>query len=197
MRLATVTLHRPKRSAGRPPTRPPKAPTAITENPANRAEGVLQPAAPYQKDLTPERHAFPAQKWKCVDQMRDDFSYTRRSRNQSLIASPVLNRYHGPEHRLVQADCLEWIAVCKARYDLIYPDPPTFSNSKRMETSFDIQRDHMDLLTRTLRLLNPGAFDRWRVKDISSATLPMDFQRNPHIHRALEIRKKQGNSRPS
>ncbi len=119
----------------------------------------------------------------------------------------ILNRCDSPKHRLVQSDCLSWIDAAKDRYDLIYLDPPTFSNSKRMKTSFDIQRDHMRLLTRTIRLLAPGgllmfstnrrkfkldpeAFDRWMVKDISSLTLPRDFRRNPHIHRAFEIRVK-------
>ncbi|MCD6294231.1 MAG: bifunctional 23S rRNA (guanine(2069)-N(7))-methyltransferase RlmK/23S rRNA (guanine(2445)-N(2))-methyltransferase RlmL, partial [Deltaproteobacteria bacterium] len=98
----------------------------------------------------------------------------------------VLNRCDGPEHQpkhqLVQADCLEWIAACKDRFDVIYLDPPTFSNSKRMQTSFDIQRDHVELLTRTLRLLSPDgllifscnrrkfkldpkALEQWHVKD--------------------------------
>ena len=119
----------------------------------------------------------------------------------------ALNHCKEPRHRLIQADCLAWIDTCKDRYDLIYLDPPTFSNSKRMKTSFDVQRDHMDLLIRTLRLLAPGgllmfstnrrkfkldphALNRWMVKDISAATLPKDFQRNPHIHKAFEIRKK-------
>ncbi|EFK10674.1 conserved hypothetical protein, partial [delta proteobacterium NaphS2] len=122
----------------------------------------------------------------------------------------ALNRCEGPNHRLVQADCLQWIASCKERYDLIYLDPPTFSNSKRMNTSFDVQRDYKELLTRTLRLLSPhgvlifccnrrkfkldpDAFTRWIVKDISSSTLPKDFQRNPHIHKAFEA----GHRRPS
>ena len=119
----------------------------------------------------------------------------------------ALNRCEGPRHRLVQADCLEWISSCKDRYDLIYLDPPTFSNSKRMNTSFDVQRDHKELLALTLRLLapsgllmfscnrrkfklDPDAFNRWIVKDISSSTLPKDFKRNPHIHKAFEIWKK-------
>jgi len=117
-----------------------------------------------------------------------------------------LNRCDGPEHRLVQADCLEWIAACKDRYDLIYLDPPTFSNSKRMKTSFDIQRDHGDLLAQTLRLLSPGgvlifscnrqkfkldheALPQWTIKDITRATIPRDFHRNQNIHKAFEIRK--------
>ena len=119
----------------------------------------------------------------------------------------ALNRCEGPNHRLVQADCMEWIASCKDRYDLIYLDPPTFSNSKRMNTSFDVQRDHKELLIMTLRLLNtggllifscnrrkfkldPDAFNRWIVKDISPSTLPKDFERNPNIHKAFELRKK-------
>ncbi len=118
----------------------------------------------------------------------------------------VLNHCHGPEHRLVRADCLEWIDGCKDRYDLIYLDPPTFSNSKRMKTAFDVQRDHGALLTRTLRLLSPGgtlmfctnrrkfrldqdAFRSWQVKDMTTSTIPKDFQRNPHIHRAFEFKK--------
>jgi 23S rRNA (guanine2069-N7)-methyltransferase / 23S rRNA (guanine2445-N2)-methyltransferase len=118
----------------------------------------------------------------------------------------ALNHFNGPEHQLVRADCLEWIASCKDRYDLIYLDPPTFSNSKRMKTSFDIQRDHVHLLTRTLHLLAPGgmlifscnlrkfklnhdALKQWIIKDITRATIPRDFQRNPHIHKAFEIMK--------
>lgn len=114
---------------------------------------------------------------------------------------------HQPKHQLVQADCLEWIAACKDRFDVIYLDPPTFSNSKRMQTSFDIQRDHIALLTRTLRLLSPGgvlifscnhrkfkldpkALSQWDVKDITRLTIPRDFQRNPRIHKAFEIRKR-------
>ena len=119
----------------------------------------------------------------------------------------VLNRFNGPEHQLVRADCLEWISTCKDRYDLIYLDPPTFSNSKRMNTSFDIQRDHVQLLNRTLNLLAPDgvlifscnhrkfkldydALQQWTIKDITRATIPRDFQRNPHIHKAFEIRKR-------
>ena len=118
-----------------------------------------------------------------------------------------LNHCDGPKHQLVQADCLEWIAACKDRFDVIYLDPPTFSNSKRMKTSFDIQRDHVELLTRTLRLLSPDgvlifscnrrkfkldrdALTQWAVKDITRSTIPRDFHRNQHIHKAFEIRKK-------
>lgn len=123
----------------------------------------------------------------------------------------ILNHCDSRRHRLVQSDCLEWIDACKDLYDLIYLDPPTFSNSKRMKTSFDVQRDHVDLLTRTLRLLAPGGLlmfscnrrkfkldpavlSRWVVRDITRSTIPRDFQRNPHIHKAFEIKGKGGTS---
>jgi 23S rRNA (guanine2445-N2)-methyltransferase / 23S rRNA (guanine2069-N7)-methyltransferase len=69
----------------------------------------------------------------------------------------------------------------------------------------DTQRDHMDLLGQCMRLLAPGglllfstnaqrfklddaAAQRWAVTDVSAATIPFDFQRNPRIHRAFELR---------
>ena len=61
------------------------------------------------------------------------------------------------EHRFVQEDCLAWLAAeDKERYDLIFLDPPTFSNSKRMDHEFDVQRDHVDLIRATLKRLAPG-----------------------------------------
>jgi 23S rRNA (guanine2445-N2)-methyltransferase / 23S rRNA (guanine2069-N7)-methyltransferase len=92
-----------------------------------------------------------------------------------------------------------------ASWDLIFLDPPTFSNSKRMQGVLDTQRDHMRLLESCMRLLAPGgllvfstnaqrfkldeaAQARWLVQDISAATLPFDFKRNPRIHRAYELR---------
>jgi len=48
----------------------------------------------------------------------------------------------GRQHKFEQADCLQWLEKAQGQYDLIFIDPPTFSNSKRMEDSFDVQRDH-------------------------------------------------------
>jgi 23S rRNA (guanine2445-N2)-methyltransferase / 23S rRNA (guanine2069-N7)-methyltransferase len=109
-------------------------------------------------------------------------------------------------HELVRADCREWLTEARAAsWDLIFLDPPTFSNSKRMTGVLDTQRDHMELLGQCMRLLAPGglllfstnaqrfkldeaAAQRWDVTDISAATIPFDFQRNPRIHRAFELR---------
>ncbi|MCP4681638.1 MAG: bifunctional 23S rRNA (guanine(2069)-N(7))-methyltransferase RlmK/23S rRNA (guanine(2445)-N(2))-methyltransferase RlmL [Desulfobacterales bacterium] len=117
-----------------------------------------------------------------------------------------LNGFNNSRHKLIQADCLKWIKSCKEVYDLIFLDPPTFSNSKRMKDFFDIQRDHVGLLRSVLRLLAPGgllifsnnsrrfkadikALQGWDVKDITRMTIPKDFQRNKRIHHCFEIRR--------
>jgi len=117
----------------------------------------------------------------------------------------ALNAMDPAHHRLERADCREWLsAPDPAQYDLIFLDPPTFSNSKRMEGVLDIQRDHLGLIGHCMRRLAPGglllfacnaqrfrldeeAIRRWSVDDISARTLPFDFARNPRIHRCFEI----------
>jgi 23S rRNA (guanine2445-N2)-methyltransferase / 23S rRNA (guanine2069-N7)-methyltransferase len=112
-----------------------------------------------------------------------------------------LNGQVGRQHRFEQADCLQWLEKSTAQFDLIFIDPPTFSNSKRMEQSFDVQRDHIQLMTNLKRLLRAGGtivfsnnkrhfkMDEEQLaelgleaKNISHQTLPMDFSRNKHIH---------------
>jgi 23S rRNA (guanine2445-N2)-methyltransferase / 23S rRNA (guanine2069-N7)-methyltransferase len=117
-----------------------------------------------------------------------------------------LNSLSESQHELVRADCREWLAAAPpASWDLIFLDPPTFSNSRRMSGVLDTQRDHMQLLDACMRLLAPGglllfstnaqrfkldpvASERWQVKDVSAETIPFDFRRNPRIHRAFELR---------
>ena len=120
-----------------------------------------------------------------------------------------LNGLTPDRHGLVQADCRVWLeegaARGRERYDLIFIDPPTFSNSKRMEGVLDVDRDHPALIDGCARLLAPGGLivfstnsqrfrldeslsRRYDVRDISAKTLPKDFERNPRIHRCFEIR---------
>lgn len=119
-----------------------------------------------------------------------------------------INGFHGHAHELVQADCREWLqesASKPTRYDLIFLDPPTFSNSKRMEGVLDIERDHGALIDACGKLLaadgllvfstnaqkfklDDALLARYNVRDISGPTLPRDFERNPRIHRCFEIR---------
>ena len=60
---------------------------------------------------------------------------------------------------LVRADCREWLASAAhrhERFDLVFLDPPTFSNSKRMDTVLDIRRDHASLADACRAILAPG-----------------------------------------
>lgn len=113
----------------------------------------------------------------------------------------LLNDIEGKQHRLIQADCLQWLENCDRQFDLIFVDPPTFSNSKRMEDSWDVQRDHIKLMKNLKRILRPQGtiifsnnkrgfkMDRVQIEDlglsaveISHKTLPLDFERNKQIH---------------
>ena len=119
----------------------------------------------------------------------------------------ALNGFDGPANVFVRADCLEWLSSGRERrrYGLIFLDPPSFSASKRMEGSLDVQRDHVSLIRAAARLLEPGGvlvfsnnLRRFRldresladldIEDITRATLPPDFARNPRIHHCWEIR---------
>jgi 23S rRNA (guanine2445-N2)-methyltransferase / 23S rRNA (guanine2069-N7)-methyltransferase len=120
----------------------------------------------------------------------------------------VINGFTGEQHEYVQANCLEWLdsVAGKQHYGLIFLDPPSFSTSKRMQSTFDVQRDHVVLLKKTLKLLEPDgvlvfsnnlrsfkldydALGAFAIKDISKATLPKDFERNPKIHQCWRITK--------
>ncbi len=67
-----------------------------------------------------------------------------------------LNAISSNAHQLVQADCLQWLRECREGFDLIILDPPSFSNSKRMDTTFDVQRDHELMIERCMELLARG-----------------------------------------
>ena len=113
----------------------------------------------------------------------------------------ILNDIEGKQHKLIQADCLQWLERCEREFDLIFVDPPTFSNSKRMEDSWDVQRDHIKLLANLKRILRPQgtiifsnnkrgfkmdftALEQIGLTavEISAKTLPLDFERNQRIH---------------
>jgi 23S rRNA (guanine2445-N2)-methyltransferase / 23S rRNA (guanine2069-N7)-methyltransferase len=119
----------------------------------------------------------------------------------------AVNDFARRDHEYVRADCIAWLkdAVAERRsYDLIFLDPPTFSNSKRMEDILDVQRDHGELIHQCMALLARGGKlvfstnaqkfkldgmlgERYKVTDISRATLPKDFERNPRIHQCFEL----------
>ena len=120
-----------------------------------------------------------------------------------------LNDMRVSSHAFIQADCVQWLneQTPGEQYDVIFLDPPTFSNSKRMEDVLDIQRDHVQLITSCMTLLSEQGVlifsnnfrrfkldaalsEQFSVNDISAKTLPEDFKRNPKIHRCWEIKNK-------
>jgi 23S rRNA (cytosine1962-C5)-methyltransferase len=106
-----------------------------------------------------------------------------------------LNGFYDPtRHSYVHADVKQWLGELPTGYfDLVIMDPPTFSNSKRMEDFLDIQRDHPLLINQVVTAMKPGGtlyfstnFSRFQiqtealrdctVKDITKSTTPFDFQ---------------------
>ena len=116
------------------------------------------------------------------------------------------NNIGGARHRLVQADAVTWLEADEGEYDLIFCDPPTFSNSKRAD-DFDVQGEHVRLLRAAVaRLSRDGVlyfsnnFRRFRLDEaavaafaecteISAATIPPDFERDARIHRCWRLRR--------
>ena len=108
-------------------------------------------------------------------------------------------------NRVVRADCRTWLAEAAPDFDLILLDPPSFSNSKGMDGSFDVQRDHPELVRKAMARLRPqGSLyfsnnrrgfrlasdlaEEFDCQDIAAATLDPDFQRRPGIHHCWRLR---------
>jgi 23S rRNA (guanine2445-N2)-methyltransferase / 23S rRNA (guanine2069-N7)-methyltransferase len=124
---------------------------------------------------------------------------------RNLAANGFAASDTGP-HRLVRADVLAWLATAEGQHDLIWLDPPTFSNSKRMgRATFDVQRAHADLIRMTARrMLAPQGillFSTNRrgfrlehdelamltIRDLSRATLAPDCARAANRHHVFEL----------
>ncbi|MEZ5500193.1 MAG: bifunctional 23S rRNA (guanine(2069)-N(7))-methyltransferase RlmK/23S rRNA (guanine(2445)-N(2))-methyltransferase RlmL [Steroidobacteraceae bacterium] len=121
-----------------------------------------------------------------------------------------LNGYQGPRHRFIRADCRDWLRQASRisdRYGLVFLDPPTFSNSKRMTGSLDVLRDHAALVAMAMGLLtedgtlifsvNAQRFalaselrERFEVQDVSRSSVPADFERNLRIHQCFIMRRR-------
>ncbi|BCT91281.1 ribosomal RNA large subunit methyltransferase K/L [Lysobacter helvus] len=116
------------------------------------------------------------------------------------------NGIGGGRHRLVQADAMQWLLSDRGHYDVIFCDPPTFSNSARA-ADFDVQKEHVRMLRAAIARLAPGGalyfsnnYRRFKldtealadvaeIEDISPATIPPDFARDARIHRCWRLRR--------
>jgi len=118
-----------------------------------------------------------------------------------------LNNLNPREHQLERADCLGWLDDCRDEFDLIMLDPPTFSNSKKMDDVLDIQRDHIALISQSMRILSEQGvlyfstnFRKFKldadlaaqftIENISTSTIGDDFKQNPKIHYCWRITHK-------
>ena len=119
-----------------------------------------------------------------------------------------LNSLRAGKHKLLRADCLKWLEVEGEQYDVIFLDPPTFSNSKKMDAVLDIQRDHGDLIRACMAKLASGGtlvfsnnFRKFKMdeltlrqfdcENITPKTLDVDFERNPRIHNVWLITRRE------
>jgi 23S rRNA (guanine2445-N2)-methyltransferase / 23S rRNA (guanine2069-N7)-methyltransferase len=121
----------------------------------------------------------------------------------------ALNKITSHKYQFIQADCLDWLKKNTDKFDLIFIDPPTFSNSKRMEDSFDVQRDHIALLADALTSRTRGGeifftnnkrnfkmdFEGLeqlglQATNMSDVTRDKDFARNKHIHNSWSVKRK-------
>ena len=115
-----------------------------------------------------------------------------------------LNHLDVLAHQFIHYDCLQWLYITDERFDVIFLDPPSFSNSKRMEGTLDIQRDHEVLIEAARRLLKPQGVLYFStnlrqfklspdlqasdlVENISATTIDLDFKRNTRIHQCFKI----------
>lgn len=124
-----------------------------------------------------------------------------------LTKNLAANNLDQASNTIVRENCLSWLARTRQRFDLVLLDPPSFSNSKAMSGSFDVQRDHPQLLRLAMSVLrgkgclyfsnNRRGFtlddtlkEEFHCEDITSQTLPPDFQRHRNIHCCWQITHK-------
>ena len=112
-----------------------------------------------------------------------------------------------PSYQFIAQDIFEWIKSNTEQYDVIFIDPPTFSNSKKFQGTFDVQRDHVPLINRAMnRLSAEGVLyfsnnftkfvlddeinNRYHVEEMTNQTIGFDFDSKRPIHQSWAIRHK-------
>ncbi|MCY4045346.1 MAG: class I SAM-dependent methyltransferase, partial [Cellvibrionales bacterium] len=125
-----------------------------------------------------------------------DMSKTYQSWSQRNFRT---NGLEANKHRLLNVNVMDFIKTSRESFDLIFLDPPSFSNSKKMRGSFDIQRDHRFLIEQTMKRLNEGGTlifsnnrrgfmlddlitDRYKVVEFHQQSIDPDFAKRANIH---------------
>lgn len=116
-----------------------------------------------------------------------------------------LNHIDDKRYQLIRADARQWLSQCDQYYDVIFLDPPTFSNSKKMQGVLDVQRDHVQLIEAAMQRLAEGgllifstnqqrfkldkaALAHYSLQDKTAWSIDRDFERSRHIHQCWFIR---------
>lgn len=118
-----------------------------------------------------------------------------------------VNGFSGMNHFYEKNDCIAWLKASRDKFDLIFIDPPTFSNSKSRKDIFDVQKDHYGLIKLAMRHLSPSGTiifsnnfrkfildrrveEQYLVEDVTEMSIGDDFKRNTKIHSCFLIRPK-------
>lgn len=116
----------------------------------------------------------------------------------------ALNGFAADAHPLVRADVMPWLEECREQFDIVFCDPPTFSNNKA-RSDFVVQEHHGELIRRIMKRLEPGgvlyfscnyrrfeleeSVRRWyAVEDLTAWSIPEDFRRHGTVHHCYAIR---------
>ena len=119
----------------------------------------------------------------------------------------LLNKIGGKNHRLKKADCVDYLSSKYEKFDLIFLDPPTFSNSKSSSNVLDIQKDHGTLIHNAMNKLerdgllifstnklnfklDSESLKMFGIRDYTKSSLGKDFQRQKKIHQTWLISHK-------
>ncbi len=122
------------------------------------------------------------------------------------IRNMQMNGFEGMNHFFYKSDCIEWLKETRDTYDVIFCDPPTFSNSK-MRSMFDVDRDHPRLIHSAMRHLaaegvmifstnfrkfsmDPELEEEYDIENITPKTIGADFERDQKIHYCFLVRHK-------
>ncbi len=116
------------------------------------------------------------------------------------------NGFTGMNHFFFRNDCIDWLFETYDKFDLIFCDPPTFSNSKG-KRDFDVDRDQVKLVRACMMHLDKDGTlifsnnfrkfeldealsEQFDVEDITVKTIGDDFKRDMKIHKCYLIRHK-------
>ena len=138
-----------------------------------------------------------------VDMSRTYLDWAERN----MKLNHLMDQKNVEKHSFIQADCIRWLEQrnLAGKFDIVFVDPPSFSNSKRMSDVFDVQRDHATIVRQAMkRLVDDGVLyfssnlrgfklaveltGEFVVTDITPQSVPFDFRQRKHVHRCWEVR---------